>query len=539
MGFGALAYDPMTGLAITPEEPAADVPTAPAVPPTGFYRALHRLTGTEFGQPRMQTWPEKLVRSAVPLPGDVVSGEQALLPPGLRREDYTDAAPAARGSAEGIFGNTLFTPMSWQPNDPAYERAQDTAGLAGGGMMFGRLGGPAAATVGRDVRVLGRKVGSGEPFPHQLIDQPENVMRPPWVSYEPGNPGYHGRPEMPRFALEYRPRGAVEASIDADLGWHANDAGLTTVSRAVPRPWETGSTFRSDTATPGAPIAALERAAQQGYNIDAFHGTSALPFEEFKRKQNDIGIHFGTADQANDRISYMAERGRDGEQHIYPVKLKINNPLRVEDLGGWSSENLFYGLGNLRNKAGNPLFDKEELRRAAFSAGNEAGRTKAIRNLIERKGYDGIVYKNTGETGGSEPYREALSAARAKLEEAFPDTLGDKHAFSFTPEEQQHPAYQAWRKADDSYDRYRKENAQDSYIAFYPNQVRSKFAEFDPKNAKKGGLLLEDAATTGAPLAAVEAAARADSPASAYHNLIDRPAGAAVDAYRSLLDPVK
>lgn len=450
MGFGALAYDPMTGLAITPEEPDPRAPTV-ATPQGALSKAVNRLAGMQFGEPRMRTWPENLVRSAATLPGDVLSGDQPMLAPGLRREDYTDAAPAARGSAEGVFGNTLFTPQPWQPNDPAMERAQDLAGMAGGGMMFGRLAQPAVE------------------------------------------------------AAAAAPRAALSKAVEPALEWHPS------------------ATLLADSAAPGAPLSALERAAQQGYNIDAYHGTAVPQFDAFKRKPNDIGIHFGTADQANDRISYMAERGR---AHVYPVKLKINNPLRVEDLGGWSSENLFYGLGDLRDKARNPLFDKEELRRAAFSAGNEGGRTKALRDLIERKGYDGIVYKNTGETGGSEPYREALNAARAKMDEAF-----GGRKYSFTPEDQQHPAYQEWRKADDSYDRHRKENAQDSYVAFYPHQVRSQFADFDPKNFKKGGLLLDDAAATGAPLAALEHPAIRQ----AFHDEMGPEAGqSAYEAYLAL-----
>ena len=145
MGFGALAYDPTAGLLVPDALPDVGAPLIPSGPQWRGTRLGNRLLGTG-GEERFQTWPEKLVRSAVTLPGDVLSGEQPILPPGLRREDYTDAPPPAPGSAEGIFGNTLFAPVQAQPNDPAYERAQDLAGMAGGGMMFGRLG--AEATLG-------------------------------------------------------------------------------------------------------------------------------------------------------------------------------------------------------------------------------------------------------------------------------------------------------------------------------------------------------------------------------------------------------
>jgi hypothetical protein len=200
----------------------------------------NRLFGTG-GVERFQMWPERMVRSALTLPGDIASGAEPLLPPGLRREDYTDAAPPQRGSAEGIFGNRLFTPQAAQPNDPAYQRAQDLAGMSGGGMVFGELGGGkgAAASVGRDVRVLGKKIGSGEPFQHQLIDQPVGLTEP----YIP--PGPADRMQRP-----------IEARIDAGLDRRANDRGLTSVAN-------TGRTLLEDSSATGAPIAALERQRQR------------------------------------------------------------------------------------------------------------------------------------------------------------------------------------------------------------------------------------------------------------------------------------
>lgn len=240
----------------------------------------------------------------------------------------------------------------------------------------------------------------------------------------------------------------------------------------------------------------MARAAEQGFMRDAFHGTQAPDFDAFKRKRNDIGIHFGTADQANDRMTYMRDAGHRPEDgmRVLPVKLKVNNPLRVTDLGMWNSDNLFWGLGNLRKPDGTPVFDKEELRRAAFTGRNEAARTADLRDFLERKGYDGLVYRNTGEVGGSEPYRETIKAARDELQAAFP---GKKGSWSFSPEEQKHPAYIKWRKANDSYDRHREAMGEDSFIAFRPQQVRSRFAAFDPKKKDSGNLLASVAGLAG------------------------------------------
>ncbi|HLY88317.1 MAG TPA: hypothetical protein VKQ27_04975 [Acetobacteraceae bacterium] len=233
-----------------------------------------------------------------------------------------------------------------------------------------------------------------------------------------------------------------------------------------------------------APEARAARAQEQGYNLDLYHGTSAPEFDTFKRRQNDLGIHLGTAEQANERLSYMADKrsrpqgAEPGEgDRIVPVKAAIRNPLRLSDLGTWNSDNLYYGL----QQAG---FPEAELRRAMASAGNESGKVAALRDLIERRGHDGVVYKNTGEVAGSEPFRAKVAEARAKIDEAF-----GRGKNGFTLEDQQHPAYQEWSKAQKDYETHREQNGQDSYIAFRPNQLRSPTAAFDPANRSKGMLL--------------------------------------------------
>ncbi len=113
-----IPYDPMTGVQIGGQ--MSPEPAPASSPQSTTSRMLSRLTGTQFGEPRHQLWPEKMVRSGVSLAGDVLSGKQEVVPPGLRREDYTDKPK----------------PGGWevaaQPNDPMMERAQDMAGLAGG-----------------------------------------------------------------------------------------------------------------------------------------------------------------------------------------------------------------------------------------------------------------------------------------------------------------------------------------------------------------------------------------------------------------------
>jgi len=267
MSFGALAYDPLTGIAITPQEAEPGAPQTPSgraldrITSSDLWKGMQVLTGTHPTEPRFQLWPERIVRSAATLPGDVYTGHEQLLPPGLRREDFTDI-PAPSGPTEDSTRLGKF--MGWAPgvaqtpNDEVYQRAQDLSGIAGGGLMFGSLARDPAIGLGRNMRVLGKRVGSGEPFPEQLIDQPARASEP-----------YIPRGSNP---LD---RGAVEAKIDADLGRHANDSGLTSVSN-------TGRLLE-DSATTGAPLSALERAPQG--RLDYSFGRIAQPYNPLENAE--------------------------------------------------------------------------------------------------------------------------------------------------------------------------------------------------------------------------------------------------------------
>lgn len=141
-------------------------------------------------------------------------------------------------------------------NPRIVERSFDLASLGGGGSIANTARSAARNAVGRDMRLFGKKVGSGEPFPHQLIDQPAwahpsatGIMDGPMPPV--GNPGYEGL-EMPRVTPAHRPASSVDAYVDSTIGRHANDDGLTSVSN-------TGSRLLSDTSKPGATVAALER----------------------------------------------------------------------------------------------------------------------------------------------------------------------------------------------------------------------------------------------------------------------------------------
>ena len=121
--------------------PGAAVDNALLAPPqeqSTLSKAANRLLGTQFGEERFQTWPEKMVRSAATLAGDVLSGEVPVLPPGSRREDVTDEpAPGVDANAPWWKPSRWIAPVAAQPNDKMMERAQDLAGVAMGGGIGG------------------------------------------------------------------------------------------------------------------------------------------------------------------------------------------------------------------------------------------------------------------------------------------------------------------------------------------------------------------------------------------------------------------
>ena len=139
---------------------------------------------------------------------------------------------------------------------------------------------------------------------------------------------------------------------------------------------------------------------ENGNPLVVYHGTDEN-FDEFlygielAKKQgelgqysgysNQFGVHFGTKKASN----YFSKN--DGS--ILPVYLKIENPLRVPDLGEWDSYRIFAylikGLGweHLRG------LDEEDYYKMGV-----------LKDVLKSKGYDGFVYVNNLEGGGTDSY---------------------------------------------------------------------------------------------------------------------------------------
>jgi SAM-dependent methyltransferase/ribosomal protein S18 acetylase RimI-like enzyme len=213
---------------------------------------------------------------------------------------------------------------------------------------------------------------------------------------------------------------------------------------------------------------------EQGNPKPMFHGTNA-DFDRFKKKSNDVGMHFGTAEQANDRLEFLASRRGETGQNVKPVFLRIKNPLRMEDNGTWNADTMKSSLLRMFPS------DKDRIG-SLYSNFNGIQTPKDIREFLMSKGYDGIVYKNTGEVAGSGPFREKIAAARRAMAAVF-----GPNKYSFSIDEQKVPEYQAYSKANLDYNDYREANGQDSYIAFAPEQIKSATSNngnFNPKDPR-------------------------------------------------------
>jgi len=238
-----------------------------------------------------------------------------------------------------------------------------------------------------------------------------------------------------------------------------------------------------------------------GKPLVVYHTTSSpVDFESFKRRLGDVGIHFGTAGQAADRADYMRGKdvkNREGAERTIPVYLSIKKPLRLDDLSFWSADNLASGLEN----AG---FSKEEINAALRSSRSANGKLSALRDLIKRKGYDGIVYKNTGEVEGSQVLREKMEPLREALMES--QRARGKSLNSFDREDQQTPEYKAYGEAQQAEAKFREENGEDSWIALDPTQIKSVHnrGTFDPNDARI--LYQDNAAAEGLRSALLDAA---------------------------------
>lgn len=252
------------------------------------------------------------------------------------------------------------------------------------------------------------------------------------LSVEQGSQDVYSRNPVPTSAVEF---------LDANGTWRPIGSGRPrefaqqTKDQIAKQEVEQ---FLQTEKLPMDAAARMKRAEEQGYTIEAYHGTNA-DFDSFKRgtdpensNKEDLGIHFGTPGQAENRIrGYESTPAKEiiSDARILPARLKLKKPLRLEDATDWTDPTAVYEVMEISGK-----FTSKELESNVFGKD-----ISEIREFLKSKGYDGVVYKN-------------------------------QHEFSA-----------------------KGGGAEDSYLVFDPNQIRSPFAAFDPANADSGFLLAQRA----------------------------------------------
>lgn len=129
-----------------------------------------------------------------------------------------------------------------------------------------------------------------------------------------------------------------------------------------------------------------------------FHGTTQDNFTKFK-KPEDLGIHFGTYDQAEARITKYSNE----HQKIVSAYLDIRKPIRFPDLEIWKPEEMVDEIKKIDPNVFPEGYkiDSELPWRPAL-----APYYKEIRTYLKKRGYDGIIYKNKVEVAGEREFRQ-------------------------------------------------------------------------------------------------------------------------------------
>ena len=173
-----------------------------------------------------------------------------------------------------------------------------------------------------------------------------------------------------------------------------------------------------------------KRAEAVGYNVSAYHSTNAGPFDKFRT--GELSAHFGTEAAARERADDLRTFsldvvGRPHEQaRVLGVRLNLNNPLRMPDLAGVAQNQRgeFIPVDEAREERADEFYNKE-VNEASWESESDFASWLFANDIIDReeffdrdaqydigvaveilqeKGYDGVVYENVVEDAGSDSY---------------------------------------------------------------------------------------------------------------------------------------
>ena len=117
----------------------------------------------------------------------------------------------------------------------------------------------------------------------------------------------------------------------------------------------------------------------------------------------EFGIHFGSLESAK-------HRGAIGGTNFFIKKYSIilKNPMLLDDVFKWDIPNILRNMaerGYLNRKESADLLkqiDNQAIQNAKKNSSSlSSEKYKILKTILERMGYDSIIYENKGEAGGA------------------------------------------------------------------------------------------------------------------------------------------
>jgi hypothetical protein len=112
--------------------------------------------------------------------------------------------------------------------------------------------------------------------------------------------------------------------------------------------------------------------------------------------RGDIGFHFGIYEASIDRRESKTKEKR-GADIVKEVYLNITNPILLDDFGGeWDASLIAYQLWE---RGFITLEQQAKINRMGGASYGDYNSPASIyvRELLGKKGYDGVIYENTEE----------------------------------------------------------------------------------------------------------------------------------------------
>lgn len=176
-----------------------------------------------------------------------------------------------------------------------------------------------------------------------------------------------------------------------------------------------------------------------------YHGTfCANPIKHFKYNENDIGFHFGTLKQAQERI-YDKNNMQSG--FIYKYNIKITNYIRLPDLSNFNYKTILHSLLDLNFKN-------------IYSLKNYIKSNADMRKFFHLHNIDTIIYLNEKEI------YEARDLIKAN-NDLYSAILNDKN-YSF----KNNPLYNEYKIINNRLNLVTQQFAEDSILALSSKQIR-------------------------------------------------------------------